>query len=445
MIIRRTIAYIAFASSIILAGVSTTANAESLDDIYQLSVRNDPKFLAAYATYQAELTSRPRARALLLPSANISGEESKNSHDSTITGKDNFRSSRYTLSISQPIFNYDYFVQLGQANESVKKATAEYSAAQQELIIRVAQRYFGVLAAIDTLEFAKSEKTAISRQLEQARKRFEVGLIAITDVHEARAAFDLALAQEIAAENQVSSNQEALSEVTGQPHENPLPLGEQLPLLTPEPANLESWTGVALKQNLQLQATEYARNIAQKEVKRLRSGHFPTLDVVASRNYSDVGGGFGARVTETDSIALKFNLPLFQGGLVSYRVKEAIYLYNKAKETMEQQRRSTLRQVRDAYRGILTDISRVKALKQATVSTQSAVEATEAGFEVGTRTIVDVLVSQRELFRARRDYAQTRYDYIINTLRLKQAAGMLKPEDLRNINQWIQPHKTAYK
>jgi outer membrane protein len=435
----KTIAYITFAGFITLAGIPTITNAENLDDIYLLAVKNDPQFLAAYATYQAELTSRPQARALLLPSANFSAEESDNSHDSTITGKDDFRSSRYTLSISQPVFHYDYFVQFGQANESVKKATAEYSAAQQELILRVAQGYFDVLAATDTLEFAQSEKTAISRQLEQARKRFEVGLIAITDVHEARAAFDLAHAQEIAAENQVSSSREALGEITGQYHEQLLPLGEKLPLLTPEPANLESWTAVALKQNLQLRAAEYASNIAQGEIKRLRSGHFPTLDLVASRNHSDVGGGFGARVTDTDTVTLQFNLPLFQGGLVSYQVKEAVHLYKKTKENQEQQRRGTLRQTRDAYRGVLTDISRVKALKQATISTQSAVEATEAGFEVGTRTIVDVLVSQRELFRARRDYAQTRYDYIINTLRLKQAAGTLKPEDLEDINQWVQP------
>ena len=435
----KTAAYIAFASLTALAGIPTTVSAENLDDIYQLAVKHDPQFLAAYATYQAELTSKPQARALLLPSANFSAEESDNSLESSVSGKDDYRSNGYTLSISQPIFHYDYFIQFGQASESVKKAAAEYSAAQQQLILRVAQKYFGVLAATDTFEFAQSEKTAISRQLEQARKRFEVGLIAITDVHEARAAFDLAHAKEIAAENQVSSSREALGEITGRYHENLLPLGERLPLLTPEPANMENWTEVALKQNLQLRAAEYASNIAQDEIKRLRSGHLPTLDLVAARNHADVGGGFGARETDNDSISLKFNLPLFQGGLVSYQVKEAVHLYTKAKEAMEQQRRSTLRQTRDAYRGVLTDISRVKALKQATVSTQSAVEATEAGFEVGTRTIVDVLVTQRELFRARRDYAQTRYDYIINTLHLKEAAGTLKPEDLGNINQWIQP------
>ena len=416
-----------------------SANATNLDDIYKLAVENDPQFLAAYSTYQAELTAKPQARALLLPNASFSADVSENSSDSSLSGKSDFQINGYKLSISQPVFHYDYFIQLGQANESVKKATAEYSAAQQELMLRVVQRYLDVLAARDNLEFAQSEKTAIDRQLEQARKRFEVGLIAITDVHEAQAAFDLAHAQEIAAENQVSSSQEALSEITGQQHKTLGLLGKKLPLLTPEPASLESWTKVALEQNLQLKAAKNAATIAQEEIKRLRSGHYPTLDLVASRNHSDVGGGFGARETDTDAIALQFSLPLYQGGLVSSQVKEAAHLYQKARENLEQQRRATLRQARDAYRGVLTDISRVKALKQATVSTQSAVEATEAGFEVGTRTIVDVLVSQRELFRARRDYAQTRYDYLLNTLRLKQAAGTLSPDDLTNINQWIQP------
>lgn len=202
---------------------------------------------------------------------------------------------------------------------------------------------------------------------------------------------------------------------------------------------MERWTEVALKQNLQLRAAKNATNIAQEDIRRLRSGHYPTLDLVASRNHSEVGGGFGERETDTDTIALQFNLPLYQGGLVSSQVKEAAHLYQKARDGLEQQRRTTLRQTRDAYRGVLTDISRVKALKQATVSTQSAVEATEAGFEVGTRTIVDVLITQRELFRAKRDYAQTRYDYLLNTLSLKQAAGTLSPEDLTDINQWIQP------
>ena len=416
-----------------------SVHATNLDDIYQLAVTNDPQFRAAYSTYQAELTAKPQARSLLLPSVSFSADISENSSESNLSGKSDFQSNGYKLSLSQPVFHYNYFVQLGQANESIKKAASEYSAAQQELILRVAQRYMDVLAASDNLEFARSEKKAIARQLEQARKRFEVGLIAITDVHEAQAVYDLANAQEIAAENQVSSKQEALGEITGQYHEPLTPLGKKLPLLTPDPANLESWTEVALKQNLQLRAVKNAAKIAQEDIKRLRSGHYPTLDLVASRNHSDVGGGFGARETDTDSIALQFSLPLYQGGLVSSQVKEAAHLYQKAKEIMEQQRRATLRQTRDAYRGVLTDISRVKALKQATVSTQSAVEATEAGFEVGTRTIVDVLVSQRELFRAKRDYAQTRYDYLLNTLRLKQAAGTLSPEDLTNINQWIQP------
>jgi outer membrane protein len=423
----------------ILICLQGTAYAQDLNEIYNLSLQSDPQLKAAEAAFHASETARPQARALLLPNANFSADTSDNSQENKITSTTNdYNSNGYTLSITQPVFRYNYWIQLDQADSTIGQANAEYGAAQQDLIIRVAERYFAVLASLDNLEFARSEKTAIARQLEQAQKRFDVGLIAITDVHEAQAAYDLSVANEIQAENQVANSHEALSEITGQIHNELASLVDKIPLLAPDPASTEEWTKVALEQNLQLQALKYAAEAAKKNIKLQKSGHYPTLDLVASRTKSDVGGGsFGSRETDTDSISLQFNVPIYQGGLTTSKTQEAVHLHTQARENVEQQRRATLRQARDAYRGVLTGISRVKALKQAMVSSESALETTEAGFEVGTRTIVDVLVAQRELFRARRDYAQTRYDYILDTLRLKQAAGTLAPDDLQRINGWL--------
>lgn len=422
----------------LLASTAATAQ-DNILDIYQLAQENDPSIRAAEAAFSAASTAKPQARALLLPNVAFSADTSDNSTDSNTSGQSDYNSNSYNLSLSQPLFRYDYWIQLQQADSTIGQAQAEYSAAQQELILRVAEAYFSVLAAEDSLEFAHAEKSAIARQLEQAQKRFEVGLIAITDVHEAQAAYDLSLASELQAENQLLSAREALNEITGGFHEQVAGLNAAMPMVSPDPDNLDHWTEFALGQNLQLKAAMFAAEAAQKNIQLNRAGHLPTLDLVAAHNDSDIGGGFGgSRETETDSIALQFNLPLFQGGLVQSKIKQSQYLYQQARESAEQQRRAALRQVRDAYRGVLTAISRVTALKQATVSTKSALDATEAGFEVGTRTIVDVLDSQRELYRARRDYAQARYDYVLNTLRLKQAAGMLAADNLQQLNQWLQ-------
>lgn len=408
-------------------------------DIYRLAQEHDPQIRAAEAGLQAARTASPQARALLLPNIGLSAETSDISYESSSTGSSDYNDNGYSLSLRQPVFHYEYYAQLRVADASIGAAQAQFSAEQQALILRVAQAYFNTLGARDTLGFARAEKDAIARQLEQAQKRFEVGLIAITDVHEAQAAYDLAIAQELAAENGVASATEALTEITGRHHAQLALLSEEMPMLTPEPANLEQWTTTALQQNWLLKAAEFNRDAAREQIKLRRSGHYPTLDMVANHADSSVGGGIsGSRETETDSISLQFNLPIYQGGLVTQQTREAVYLHEQAREETELQRRTVLRTTRDAYRGILTDISRVKALMQAIISTRSALDATEAGFEVGTRTIVDVLASQRELYRAQRDYAQARYDYLLNTLRLKQAAGTLSPEDLQHINRWLQ-------
>lgn len=420
-----------------------TAAAENLMDIYNLAKSNDPAYRGAEAAWHAALEAKPQSRALLFPSVNVSANRTEN--DQTINqpvasaGKSSFSSDGYTLSLTQPVYHHDYFVGLKQADAQVGQANANYRADQQDLMLRSAERYFAVLSAQDNLEFARAEKKAVARQLEQTQKRFEVGLIAITDVHEARAQFDLTIAREIEAENALSNSREELAEITGQNHEHFSVLASSLPLINPEPADIDQWTTTAEAQNLRLIAAQRAAEIAKHEISRQRAGHLPTLDLVGNSTNTYSGGGrFGESDIDNDSISLQFSINLFQGGAVSSKVREAEHLRTQANENRELQRRAVLRSTRQAYNGVLAAISRVKALKQALVSSESALEATEAGFEVGTRTIVDVLVALRGKFAAKRDYSQARYDYILGTLSLKQAAGMVDVSDLEKINNWLQ-------
>lgn len=419
--------------------------ADNLLDIYQLAEQNDPQFKAAEATHMAALEAKPQSRALLLPDLSFSAraarerEDIKSSSSAIFSTETLYSTTKaYSLSLTQPLFNTEYFNQLRQADAVIGQADAELAVAQQDLIIRVAQRYFDVLAAVDNLEFARAEKNAVERQLEQTKQRFDVGLIAITDVHEAQAAYDLAVAQEIEAENQLSSSEEALRELTGQQPEALANLTEKMRLIPPDPTNIDTWTDTALDQNFALIAAEFAVKAARAEVKLQRSGHFPTLDITANHGFTDISGGsFGARETEDDTIGLQLNVPLYSGGIVNSRVREAAQQLEQAKANLEQQHRSTFRQARDAYLSTTAAINRVKAFQQAVISAQSALDATEAGLEVGTRTTVDVLDARQELFRARQNHAGSRYDYILNTLRLKQAAGVLNSVDLEQINDWL--------
>ncbi len=425
--------------------ISANTGPASLYEIYQLAIENDPQYRAVEAAYHATLETKNQSRALLFPLINFSANKADNRQKTLASGffslgTKKFDSSGYTLSLTQPLFNYDYFIQLRQSDDSIGEARAKLSAAQQELMVRISERYFDALAALDALEFARAEKRAIERQLEQTRQRFEVGLIAITDVHEAHAAYDLITAQEILAENLLASQYEALTEITGHDYKALAVLSSDTPLITPQPADINKWGDTALNQNFQLIAAEFVYNRALEEIKRQRAGHLPTFELNASHIYSNSkGGNFGNNESENQAIELRLNMPLFQGGGTSARVRQARHLAEQSRENFEQQRRATLRQARDAYLSVLAEINRVKALGQAVVSAQSALDATEAGLEVGTRTTVDVLDARRDLYRAQRDHARSRYDYILHTLRLKQAAGILSSEDLKRVNSWLQP------
>lgn len=419
------------------------AHAFSLMDVYMLAKQQDTDIHIAESRYNAEAQAKPIARANILPQANLSANTTDVSQETDgntfgVTGRDvDFNDHGYTLSITQALYHHDYYVQLRQAKNSVARAAIDLDASYQELISRTADAYFNVLAEQDNLNFRISEKEAIGRQLEQADKRFEVGLIAITDVKEAQASYDLAVASEIEAQNALEISKDSLEVIISQ-HPNELDaLSDRMPLITPDPNNVDEWINKALSENLVLLSSQYTRKIAQQEVKLQQAQHYPKLDIVASHTDTDTGGLTGSRESEDSRIGLELSLPIFEGGRTYYRTKEARYRSELSNNEHEKVRRETVKNTRDAYLNVISGISRVKALARALESTEAAARAAEAGFQVGTRTSVDVLLALQETFRAKRDYSRARYDYLLNTLNLKQAVGTLSVDDLVQIDDWL--------
>jgi len=399
----------------------------SLMEIYNLAVDNDPQYKAAQANLAAAKEALPQSTSNFLPSLDARAIHSENT-DADIEATDS-----YSVILNQPIYRHGSFVERRRAKSSVAQAQSDFSSAEQNLMLAVAKAYFGVLSAQDGVEFAQAEKRANARQLDQTKQRFDVGLVAITDVHESRAAYDISVAQAIAASNDLDSARESLREITGTYHEQLDSLNEDLPLIPPDPANLEDWTDLALVENKALKAAQEVTNQAREFVSAQQSNNYPTLDLVVDHTNSTTG----AIETDDTTAELRLNVALYEGGNTSANTRQAREYLKASRQTLEQVRRATQRQVRNAYRGILSGISRVKALKQAMVSSQSALRAAEAGYEVGTRTTVDVLVARRNLFLAQRDYAQARYNYLIDKLNLNQAAGTLNSEHLNDITQWM--------
>ena len=430
------------------AGLAATSSPMDLLATYRQARLADAEFQAAGAKRDAVVEARRQSLGRLLPDVVLTGQASRTRGELLSTGNVFTRSFRninpayynnsgFTLTLRQPLYRRDYWLQLQQADLRIAEAEAEYEAAAEALITRVAERYLDVLAGRDGLRFAEAEQAAIGRQLEQVKQRFEVGLVAITDVNEAQAAFDLARARTIVARNQLISAREGLREVTGQPAEGIAGLSEAMKLQSPEPVDVEAWGARALDQNLQVKAADLRLQIAEEEVRVRRSGHLPTLELDATHRYQNTGDpNFGSETQDT-TLSLQLSLPIYQGGRTAAAVREAVKLGEQARHDLEGQRRKVLRQARDAFLTVLATIEQVEALRQARVSAQSALDATKAGFEVGTRTTVDVLSARQDLFRAERDYARARYDYLLNSLRLKEAVGALDTADLESVNGWF--------
>ena len=426
----------------VLISLSFNVAAMDLVEVYALAETSDPIYRQAVFSYLVTRESKPQARALLLPSADISANTFDN--DQTISsagfgasGDANFNSHGYTLSLAQPIFRWDRYLSLKQTDSLIQQAEAETFSAQQELIIRVSVAYFTVLAAMDNIEFTKAETKSLSRQLEQANQRFEVGLTAITDVHEAQAGFDRATADDIQARNLLDNANENLREITGEYITGLASLGDSMPLVSPEPNDIDQWTKTAELQNMNIIAAKHNLENARQEINIQNAGHLPTLDLVANHGYNVSGGRFGDTKIRSTDIGLELNVPIYQGGLISSKSKEARYLFDQSRQKLEQAFRAAQRETRQAYLGVISGISRVAALKQALVSSETALKATETGFEVGTRTAVDVVASERTTLNAKRQYARAKYDYLLDSLRLKQAAGTLSPNDLKQISTWL--------
>ena len=426
----------------------TAGAATTLVELFDISLEADPEYQSAVASNLAAQELSPQALSFLLPNLSAGGSVRHNYADvrrsgTGPTGSTDWGDQQADLTLIQPVYARDLFIAMEQADLRTKQANAEFAFARQELMLRISQRYFDVLRGRDTLAFANSALEAFGQQLKQAQQRFEVGLIAITDVEEAQSGFDLATADVIAAENDLENAREALREVTGLYSTDLASLGEAMPLVPPDPADIKQWTETALRQNLQIAAARHAASDAKEGIELASSGHYPTLDLTGQAKFFNSDGGIGGIATNNQTVdgqvGLELVVPIYEGGLITSQTRESRHLYQRSLDDLERRRRAVQRQAREAYQNLIAEISRVKALRQAVKSTLSAKEAIDAGFQVGTRTSVDVLNAERRVFEARRDLAFSRYDYIVNRLDLKQAAGTLSESDIEQVNGWLIP------
>ncbi|CAN7426330.1 TolC family outer membrane protein [Pseudomonas sp. LjRoot71] len=416
--------------------------------VYQEAAANNADLAAARADYEARSEVVPQARAGLLPNLSAGANLSDTRTQIDSPANTSSRSGTvYQANLSQPLFRADRWFQLQAAKASNEQAVLELSATEQNLILQSAEAYFAVLRAQDNLASTKAEEAAFKRQLDQANERFDVGLSDKTDVLEAQAGFDTARANRIIALRQVEDTFQALTTLTNRDFSALEGIEHSLPILAPTPNDAKAWVDTAAAQNLNLQASNYAVEAAEETLRQRKSGHAPTLDAVASYQKGDNDSlGFSNNAAtvnrfsgdvEQRSIGLQLNIPIYSGGLTSSQVRESYQRLNQTEQLRESLRRQVVQNTRNLHRAVNTDVETVQARKQSIISNQSALEATEIGYQVGTRNIVDVLDAQRELYSSVRNYNNARYDYILNNLRLKQAAGTLSPDDLNALEQYL--------
>ena len=438
----------------LLLGCAGTAHAGALLDVFALAETSDRSLAAAGFQRDALLESRPQALAVLLPQLNGQGTYTRQEQNSsystarfgspapmTVTQNSKVDERGLSVSLSQAIFDWAAFTRLKQSNSQLALAETSYQAARQDLIFRVAQAYFNVLTASETLRAANAQQAAISRQLEQSKQRFEVGLSAITDVQDAQARSDLATAQQIQAETALAAARRALAQITGAPENTVVPVREDLPLTGPDPLTPETWITAAREANLAVQAAGLTRDVADADVKIARARHLPTLSLNAGYSETDGDTTTNGRESPTKSdgtqVQAVLTVPFFSGGAISSAVRATLATQGQRQAEYENSVRTAERNAGDAYQAVLSGISSVKAFKAAVVSSRTALEASEVGLQVGTRTSIDVLNAQQQLYAAESNYAQSRYNYLLAILQLKQAAGRLTPADLAEIDRLI--------
>lgn len=425
-------------SVMVLLGLSASAQAENLLDIYTQAQQKDTQLRESKAVRDQAFEKINESRAALLPQINLgAGLNYLDNKNDTQTNSN----ATGNLSLDQSVYRRSNWVNLDLTEKSATQSDVAYNLATQNLMVRTSQAYFDVLKAQDTLEFVRANKAAVERQLEQTQQRFEVGLTAITDVHEAEASRDQALADEISAENTLDNSYEVLRELTGVDHRNLDVLNTER--FTPQKTAFGSdkWLELALDKNLELHSARIGKDIAKEQIDLAKTGHEPTLDLGAglstgyydykNENINSDGNAHQANV------GLTFKLPLYSGGATSSQVKQAQYNYVAASEQLERSFRSVQSSVRSSYNNVNASIGSVRAYTQSVISAESALKATEAGYEVGTRTIVDVLDATRKLYDAKQKLSEARYNYILSILNLKQAAGVLEQKDIEDINQGL--------
>ncbi|KFN42450.1 TolC family outer membrane protein [Arenimonas oryziterrae] len=445
--------------ALLIAGLSGQAHATDLLQAYDLARQSDPQFAAAEAQKNAQGEGVVQSRAALLPqiSADVTFNDSRgrSSGNQVFAGSATPINSTYSenrsrgsgVNVQQSLYDHSNYTRLGASKARARQADAQFDASADALIVRVADAYFNVLTAIETLASARAEERSVKRQLDQAEKRLEVGLAPITDVHEARARYDSSRATAISSANALDDAYEALAEITGQPMENLKGLSTDYRPATTDTRSAEEWVQIALSTNPTLRSYQEALTAAEKDVSTARAAHFPTL--AASAGYGD-DANWGDSVRRTlpasspissgssstsSRFGLTLSIPIFSGFATQSRVRQANYQRDAAADQLEQQKRAITRQTRGAYRSLVAGQAEVEARRLAVVSAKAAYEAGEAGLEVGTRTIVDVLIAQQALFAARTEYARSRHAYLVNELRLKQAAGILEASDLEATNR----------
>lgn len=436
--------YFKLVLSIYLFFIPFTASAADLIDIYNAALNSDPIYQAAVSTRLAQREAIPQSVATLLPNISAQANIYNNYQNSTQppsigqpSGITNFQSQGYNISIRQPLINVNDWIAIKQARNIGKQADFTLAAAAQDLIFRVASAYFNVLSAQDTLKFTRSEKTADSKQLNQAHKRVQVGLDALTSVYEAKAAYDKSVAEEISAENTLRNNQEALRQLTGQYYSSIKSFAKDIPLQTPQPNNIKAWVNAATQNNLKLMAARYGVEISREKIKMQASGHLPTLSLIGNYGKTDAFNNDPSTFNKNAILGLELDVPLFSGGTISSKTRQAQYDFQTAAANLDNTYRMLIIKTRQKYNDVLADISKIKAERQAIKSAQLSLDSTEQSYEAGTRTIVDVLIAQQNLYDAKRTAASDQYNYLLDTLLLKQAAGSLKPNDLAQINQWL--------
>ncbi|MFZ2540633.1 MAG: TolC family outer membrane protein [Gallionella sp.] len=425
---------------------SNAAQAADLLETFRAAQANDPVFSAARAARQAGLEKLPQGRSTLLPSVNLTANSTFNDQTTLYqgaspftSGNNRYNSHGYGVNLVQPLFRQQNWLAYTESELQVVQAEAQFKIAEQDLVLHVAQAYFDVLIAQDSVQLAEAQKTAISEQLEQAKRNFEVGSATITDTLETQARFDLTSAQQIAVQNDLEIKRRALQQLINAMPQDLKLLGKDFKLEAPQPADMEKWVDDALSNNPQLTIAKAAAELAEKEVARNRGGHYPTLDLVANYSKNNANGGtFGSSESTNKSVGVQLNMPLFLGGAVNSRWREAEANRERSKQELENVRRSVATQTRQIYLSVVSGIAQVQALQQALASSKSVLEASKLGQEVGVRTNLDVLNAQQQLFATRRDLYQSQYNYLISLLRLKAAVGILGEEALTTVNLALQ-------